>query len=89
MKLNIASVAILTIGVAVSPTAPRTVSAQITSGQIASLAGRWMLNREASQFAPEIGFTPNWFTQASRAAADPGGGRTVPPALARTRRSAD
>jgi hypothetical protein len=74
MKLNIASVAILTIGVAVSPTAPRTVSAQITSAQIASLAGRWMLNREASQFAPEIGFTPNWFTQASRAAADPGGG---------------
>jgi hypothetical protein len=75
MKLNIASVAILTIGVAVSPTAPRTVSAQITSAQMTSLAGRWMLNREASQFPPEIGFTPNWFTQASRGAADPSGGR--------------
>lgn len=75
MKLNIASVAILTIGVAVSPTAPRTLSAQITSAQMTSLAGRWMLNREASQFPPEIGFTPNWFTQASRGAADPSGGR--------------
>src|SRR5262245_4939387 len=70
MKLNIASVAMLTIGVAVSPAAPRTVSAQMTS-----LAGRWMLNREASEFPPEIGFTPNWFTQASRGASNPGGGR--------------
>ena len=24
-----------------------------------------MLNREASQFSPEIGFTPDWFTRAS------------------------
>ena len=45
MKLNIASVAILTIGVAVSPTAPPIASAQTTS-----LTGRWLLNRDASQF---------------------------------------
>ena len=69
MKLNIASVAILMIGVAVSPTAPPIGSAQTTS-----LTGRWLLNRDASQFPPEIGFTPDWFTQASRGAANPGGG---------------
>jgi hypothetical protein len=70
MKLNIAVAAILTTALAVGVVGPGTASAQT-----ADLAGRWMLNREASEFPPEIGFTPDWFTRASGGGSVPGGGR--------------
>jgi hypothetical protein len=70
MKLNIGNAAILTMTMAVGMVGPDTASAQTTN-----LAGRWILNREASQFPPEIGFTPDWFTRASGGASVPGGGR--------------
>lgn len=70
MKMKFASLTVLAIGVAVSLTGPRTASAQTMT----SLAGQWILNRDASQFPPEMGFTPDWFTQANRGAANPGGG---------------
>ena len=65
MKLNRGIVAILTLALAMGVVWPHRASAQT-----ASLAGQWMLNREASQFPTGIGFTPDWFTRAS------GGGST-------------
>ncbi len=76
MKLNIGNAAILTLALTLGVVGPDRASAQTTN-----LDGRWMLNREASQFPPEIGFTPDWFTRASggpRAnggASPPSGGR--------------
>lgn len=67
MKLNIGHAAIFAIALAVVAVGPGSASAQTTD-----LAGRWLLNRDASQFPPGIGFTPDWFTQAS------GGGSSVP-----------
>jgi len=68
MKLNIGNAAILAMAMTVSVVGPDPASAQATN-----LAGRWLLNREASQFPPEIGFTPEWFTRAS-GGTRPGGG---------------
>lgn len=71
MKLSIGNTAILAICLAVGVVGPDRASAQT-----ANLAGRWMLNREASQFPPGIGFTPDWFARgASGGASVPGGGR--------------
>src|SRR5215468_4580501 len=69
MKLNIGNAAVLTIALAASAGAPCPVSAQTPN-----LAGQWVLNRDASQFPPGIGFTPDWFTRGSGGASAPGGG---------------
>jgi len=71
MKLNIGNAAVLTIALAVSVGGPGTASAQTPN-----LAGQWVLDREASQFPPGIGFTPDWFTRAGGGAPAPtAGGR--------------
>jgi hypothetical protein len=74
--VNIGNAAILTLALTLGVVGPDRASAQTTN-----LAGRWMLNRESSQFPPEIGFNPDSFTRASggpRAnggASPPSGGR--------------
>src|SRR5262245_59300613 len=72
MKVNIGNAVILTMAMVIGIVGPRTVSAQTTN-----LAGRWILNREASQFPPEMGFTPDWFTSAN-GGARAGGGASAP-----------
>jgi hypothetical protein len=69
MKLNIGNAAVLTIALAASVGGSR-----IASAQTANLAGHWVLNRDASQFPPGIGFTPDWFTRANGGAPAPSGG---------------
>src|SRR5262245_15748158 len=72
MNLNISNAAILTMAMLMGIVGPHTASAQTTN-----LAGRWILNREASQFPPEMGFTPDWFTNAN-GGARAGGGASAP-----------
>jgi len=72
MKVNIARAAILTMTMVIGVVGTETASAQTTN-----LAGRWLLNRDASQFPPEMGFTPDWFTNAGGGARG-GGGASVP-----------
>ncbi|HEX7793553.1 MAG TPA: hypothetical protein VF456_04340 [Vicinamibacterales bacterium] len=69
MKLNIGNAAVLMIALAASVARPGTASAQAPN-----LAGQWVLNREASQFPPGIGFTPDWFTNAGGGTPAPSGG---------------
>ena len=60
--------AVLMMPLALGAVCPTVASAQDTS----SLAGRWTLNRELSQFPREVGFNADWF--ATTAA---GGGSTA------------
>jgi len=69
MRLNIGTAAVLTIALAACVGRPGTASAQTQN-----LAGKWILNREASQFPPGIGFTPDWFTNAGGGTPAPSGG---------------
>jgi len=72
MKVNIGNAVILTLAMVMGIVGPHTASAQTTD-----LAGRWILNREASQFPPEMGFTPDWFTNAN-GGTRAGGGASAP-----------
>src|SRR5262245_55738201 len=80
MKLNIGNAAILTMAMVMGIVGPHTASAQTTN-----LAGRWILNREARQFQPVVGFTPDWFTNANWGARA-GGGASAPSGGGRGRR---
>jgi hypothetical protein len=72
MKLKFGRTAILTMTMVVGIVGPHTALAQTTD-----LAGRWILNRDASQFPPEMGFTPDWFTNGN-SATGAGGGASAP-----------
>jgi hypothetical protein len=73
MKLNTGPAAIVTMAMAVGAICVGIVGPDTASAQTANLTGRWILNREASQFPPEMGFTPDWFTNSNGGARGSGG----------------